>query len=126
MRRPSTKDELLAWHTAALNGENPERHDGIPEAGWYRMRRVKNGPWIPVTIFCRRQTDDDTGELTCDEKLIADVDGTETPADAIWTHLRPITQEDHDKLVTRRERRPHDDFKPIDLTATPTAPRGTT
>jgi len=39
------------WWKAALRGEKQPVHDGHPQAGFYRKRSFKNGPWIPVAIW---------------------------------------------------------------------------
>lgn len=39
------------WWAAALAGNFGPVHDGQPEAGFYRVRRGKGGPWEPVAIW---------------------------------------------------------------------------
>lgn len=39
------------WWRGALAGKAHEIVDGRPENGFYRMRRSRNGPWLPVAIF---------------------------------------------------------------------------
>lgn len=39
------------WWRDALAGRSPVIHEGRAENGFYRMRRGRNGPWLPVAIF---------------------------------------------------------------------------
>ncbi len=125
IRQPSTHMQLLAWHTAALAGQEPDRHDGLPHAGWYKTQLVKKGPWVPVRIWCDRDIDPDTGELTRDEVLRIEVDGIDEgdPADH-WTHLRPISREEYAQLQDYKLRSPAmaDTKRSIDLASIPTPP----
>lgn len=125
MRRPSETTELLDWWTRAVAGEEPPRHEGIPEAGWYRMRDTKGGPWVPVEIRCIQVTDPFTGELTEPEKLVAVVPDRTMPAEWVWDRCSPISREDHAALIERREALPvmAASKVKIDLTATPMRPR---
>lgn len=124
-RLPSTIMSLMAWHRAAMRGENPPRHDGMPECGWYRMQAVKNGPWVPVLIWCSQITDE-SGELSEPETMHADAFGEQKDPEEIWTWLTPISRADYDDLVRFRTDTEHriSSRKPIDLSAMPTPPGG--
>lgn len=93
--------KLLAWHRAALRGENPPVHDGVPECGWYRTRLVKGGPWVAVEIRCEREIDE-AGELTGPEKLVAITEGRRADPGRMWTYLTPISREEHARLEAER------------------------
>lgn len=116
---------LLAWHRAALRGAAPPIHDGLPECGWYTMRKTKNGPLVPVVIWCDREVDD-LGELTGPERLRADVFGDDTDPVTIWTYLTPVSKERHAKVLKWRLENQHiyDDKRAVDLGAAPTIPQG--
>lgn len=103
MRQPTPMSILFAWHRAAIAGEAPPMHEGLPEAGWYRTRMVKGGPFVPVEIRVEREIDLETGELAAPERLIATVDGMRRNPEAIWTYLTPITREEHAALIQRRK-----------------------
>jgi len=103
IRQPSTKARLYAWHRAAVAGENPPRHEGLPECGWYRTRLVKGGPWVPVRIWCEQEVDPQTGELTAPEVLRCEVDGMRRDPARAWTFLHPITRAEFEALSARRE-----------------------
>lgn len=118
MRRPSTSAQLYAWHRAALAGLNPARHDGIPEAGWYRTRLVKGGPFVPVEIRILREICPETGDLTGPEVFACEVDGIRrNPAD-VWSYLTPISRAEFEALRERRESIPEmvATMVPLDLT----------
>ena len=103
IRRPSTSSALYSWHRDAIAGRNPPRHDGIPEAGWYRTRLTRGGPYVPVEITVERSIDPLTGDLTAPERLICTVDGIPRDPAMIWTYLNPISRVDFLALSERRE-----------------------
>jgi len=127
IRRPTSFASSLAWHRAAVSGEEPPRHDGLPECGWFKRRMIKGGPWVPVRIYLDRQIDPATGELTEDERFCCEVEGLDggDPADH-WTYLTPITREEFNHLVDYRLRdsRMLDARQRIDLSQSPTLPQG--
>lgn len=94
---------LYAWHRAAIAGDNPPRHEGLPECGWYRTRLVKGGPWVPVRIWCQQKVDQMTGELTAPEEFRCEADGMRRDPARMWTFLTPITRADFEALSARRE-----------------------
>ncbi len=127
IRQPSTADDLLAWHRAFMAGENPPRNNEDPQVGWFKTQLVKNGPWVPVTIWCDQYIDPETGELTAPEVMRADVFGDEKPADEIWNWLTPISREEFDRLNQWRLSNQHrlENMRAVDITKAPTLPRRT-
>ncbi len=124
MRRPSTYLEAFRWWLDALAGRDVERLDGIPECGFYRMRNVKGGPWVPVKIVLEREIDHDTGELAGPERYIAEYEGRRVDAIWVWERVSPISRADYDRLV---EWVASDDVMAasmvaLDLSKTPTRP----
>ncbi len=69
MRTPTTDADLYAFHAACLRGEHPPVFEDEPQCGFYRMRMIKGGPWVPVKIWCLANVED--GELTEDEIMLA-------------------------------------------------------
>lgn len=124
IRQPTSFSRAYAWHAAALRGEPVTRHDGIPEAGFFRMRRVKGGPFVPVRIWIERDIDPDTGELAAPERYRAEVEGLPADPESIWTYLTPISRADFDALVERHrsDDRMAASMVPLDLSGTPTLP----
>lgn len=124
MRQPSTMMALTRWHRAYMRGEAPPMHDGWPEAGWYKMRRVKGGPWVPVEIWCEQHTDPETGELTEPEQLRADAFGEYLDPASIWTWLTPISRAEFRELTEFRLKNQHrlNCTTPINLGASPILP----
>lgn len=71
-----------------------------PQCGWFKMRLIKGGPWVPVRILCEQQIDDDTGELIAPEQMWAQCgierDARTVRAQFVWPHCagKPITEEE--------------------------------
>lgn len=126
MRRPSTRAQLYAWHSAALRGENPPRHEGVPECGWYKRRLVKGGPWVPARIYVKSVIDPATGELLEPEEYVCKVEGLPRDPVSQWTYLRPISREEYQALERTITGRPEmsESSKPLDLTKEPVGPNG--
>lgn len=124
MRRPSTYAEAYRWWRDALAGREVERHDGIPECGFYRMRNVKGGPWVPVKIVLERDIDPDTGELMGPERYIAEYDGKRSNAFWVWGRVSPISREEYDRLVAAvaTNETMAANMVPVDLSEKPTLP----
>lgn len=121
IRRPSSIAQLYAWHKAALAGEAPPIHDGMPEAGWYKRKLVKGGPWVAVCIRVERDIDPETSELIAPERLVADVDGRRDDPAQHWTYLTPISRAEYEALLYRQSLIPGmaDTKTPMDLTKEP-------
>lgn len=104
IRQPTPQMRLLKWHRDTIKGLRPPRHEDVPHCGWYKQRAHKQGPWIPVFIWCDQVIDPETGELTEPEVLKADVWGEDGPVNLarIWTFLRPISRQQYDDLVQYR------------------------
>lgn len=128
MRQPTPLRDQYRWYQAALRGDRPEIHDGEPQAGCFRMRMVKDGPFVPVLIWLEQQIDPETGELTGDEVLRCTVDGHHTDPVQVWTRCRPITVSMFDALeagyapIAAAPRR--DPTKPVNLMRRPAGPHG--
>lgn len=99
MRKPTEPGEDYGWWQDALDGKNPPLHDGEPHVGWYRTKKHKGGPWIPVVIW--RISPMDNGELVDDESLQALKGTTNADPAAIWSWVcgYPITAEEYYKLL---------------------------
>lgn len=104
MRQPTPVSRLYAWHSAALRGAAPATHEGEPQCGWFKTRLVRGGPWVAVRIWCDREVDPDSGELTAPEVLRCEVDGERRRAESIWTFLTPISRAEFEDLSTRKMR----------------------
>lgn len=101
IRQPTPGATLYAWHARALSDPATPRHEGDPQCGWFRVRLVKGGPYVPVEIRVEREIDD-AGELAGPERLIALVDGERRNPGPIWTHLTPISRAE---FLSLRERK---------------------
>jgi hypothetical protein len=99
IRQPTSKAAQYAWYRAAIAGRDAPRHDGLPECGWFKYRAVKNGPFIPVSIWLEQEICPVTGELMADEVLRCEALGQSRNPERIWTYLRPIPRAEYDALV---------------------------
>lgn len=124
IRKPSSFTQLYGWWSDAIRGREPEMHDGIPECGCYRMKRVKGGPWVAVEIVCERDLDDETGELAAPERLVAVFDGTRCAAENVWTYVQPISRTEYLALIerARTDERMAATMVPLNLSDNPTRP----
>lgn len=124
IREPSSAAALLAWWRAALADPSLPRHEGEPQAGYYKTRLVRGGPWVPVHLYVEREVCPETGELLGPERIVADCDGKITGAERLWLHLTPITRADYDALVHRATTEPvmAATMVAVDLSATPMRP----
>ncbi len=55
----TTHDPYAYWR-AGLAGLLSSTQDGNPQAGFYRMRKVRGGPWLPVAIWI-----EEGGDIAC-------------------------------------------------------------
>lgn len=112
------------WWLDALAGKEPPRHDGLPECGYYRMRHVKGGPWVPVQVKLSQDIEFDTGELAAPERHIAVYEDWNVDAAMIWDRLEPISHIEFIRLKTSigRDERLQASMVKLDLTETPTRP----
>jgi hypothetical protein len=99
IRQPSTFRQLYGWWVAATRGENPPRHEGDPQCGWYQCKLVKGGPWVPARVWCEQMICEETGELTEPERLLCEIDGQRRDPATWWIRLRPITRAEYETLV---------------------------
>jgi hypothetical protein len=88
--------EQLAWHRARLEDDDVPSHPDEPEVGWYKIRLVKGGPWVPARIWLEQNIDPASGELVADEELRAELNGNSAdPYDQwIWLSARPISEQE--------------------------------
>ena len=124
IRRPTPPSVAYAWHRAALAGENPPTHDGLPQPGWFKVRLVKGGSYVAAKIWIEREIDPMTGELAAPEQYRCEVDGMSRSPASIWTHLKPISKAEYDALLHRRLTIPamQASMAKLDLIAAPILP----
>ena len=124
MRKPSTFMQSHSWWLDALAGKESPRHDGLPECGYYRMKLVKGGPWVPVQVKLSQDIEFDTGELAAPERYIAVYEDRNVDAALIWYRLDPISHIEFIRLKTRigRDERLQASMVKLDLTEAPTRP----
>ena len=109
MRTPSSHADLYSDHARHLTGGHPAPggsgvavFEDEPNCGWYQMRKVKGGPWVPVHIWCDQDIDPETGDLRAPEKIFATIGGEVART---WRHAwprcagRPITEDAYHALL---------------------------
>lgn len=91
MRTPTRYSDLYEKWRIASEGGDAEFEDGMPQAGYYKTRLSRGGPFVPVEIICVQITDDETGELLEPERYQALLpNGEKRDPEPIWTFLTPI------------------------------------
>jgi hypothetical protein len=103
MRQPTPISEQYAWHRAALAGDNPEI-TATPQAGWFKRRLVKGGPWVAGRLWLDQPVDE-LGELCGDETLQCEVAGRWADPEDAWTWLcaNPISEQEFKYLTALAE-----------------------
>lgn len=99
MRQPTPLEERWRWWEAAVSGAEHATHAEEPQAGFYAVRKFRYGEWprgpfVPARIWWESgEIDPETGELTSDERLLAEIDGQRVNPWEKWTWIasRPIT-----------------------------------
>lgn len=125
IRQPTPPEVYLAWHRGAVSHTARARHDGWPECGWFKVRRFRGGPWVPLLIGLRQTRDPDTGELVEPEALVPLLAGEPIGADELqrlWLFAVPISREAYRALLDQLRRAPADPGARVDLTRNPVLP----
>jgi len=83
-------DAYANWRKR-LAGEVVPIHDGQPECGRYKMRRAKNGPYLPVAIFMK------------DGEMKAAVGKEFVDPNDVWLHAvkNPVSEADYKYALQR-------------------------
>lgn len=128
MRQPTPREKLYEWHARAMAGLSPVI-DQTPQCGFFKRKLVKGGVFVPARIWMVQLVDEETGELTSDEFLQAEVNGQKADPDDCWSWVcgNPISEAEFHYLTARIDHavrhEPEDPFadarKPVDLNMTP-------
>ncbi len=80
--------DAYKWWRDALAGQMAPIQDGNPQPGFYRRRKVKGGPWVPVAIWY-----DANGTACC----VEGTDYTSAEPNAAWLYCasNPISEADY-------------------------------
>ena len=91
-----------------------------PIAGFYRVKMMRHGPWVPVRIWYGPPHDPDTGE-EMDRSWRWQAERNGEPADIArlwpWCGKDPISEQEYWFLINRAEHARH--FRPDDPHANP-------
>lgn len=76
--------DQFQWWREALAGNATEIHADVPQPGYYKMRRAKDGPWLPVAIWHGTDT------------LICRVAHEQVDPNTVWTFCagNPVSKAD--------------------------------
>ena len=102
--------EEYFWWASALSGQFRPVHENDPQCGYYRMRRGRGGPWIPVAIWREATVRDQNSGISDSGKLVCLVDGVERDPFEVWTWVcrYPVTYETYVAVAERGEAWPED------------------
>lgn len=120
MREPTRLTDAYRWWSEALQGLAPPPVNEVPQAGFYKRKLVKGGPWVPVAIWIDSQTDE-SGELTQPEVIRCTVDGKLSDPISEWGYVcsQPITRKEYERLkqktIAEIDADEHAPRRPIDL-----------
>lgn len=73
------------YYRSALTGVFGPVHENDPQCGYYRMRRGRGGPWIPVAIWREAPVSNQNSANSDSGKLVSLVDGVEKDPYEVWT-----------------------------------------
>jgi hypothetical protein len=98
------------YYQSALKGVFGPVHENDPQCGYYRMRRGRGGPWIPVAIWREATGSDQNSEISDSGKLVCLVDGVEREPFEVWTWVcrYPVPYETYVAVAERGEAWPED------------------
>ena len=99
IRQPTSRAVQYDWWQRTVAGERTPRTEDDPQPGFYKIRMVRNGPFVPVEIWLEQEVDPETGELTADERLRAICNGEPRDPVKIWLYCRAISAEEYDGLT---------------------------
>ena len=83
-----TSNTTHTYWQNALSGNFGAVHENDPQCGYYRMRKGRGGPWVPVAIWLEGQVSLRHGENSINSdsgKLVCLVEGKERNAYDVWT-----------------------------------------
>lgn len=103
MRSPTSLDVQYDFWRRSVAGERVPRTEEDPQAGFYKIRMVRGGPFIPVEIWLEQEIDPETGELTAPEELQAICNAQPCDPLDVWTYCRAISAEEYDALTGARQ-----------------------
>ena len=98
------------YYQSALSGIFGPVHENDPQCGYYRMRRGRGGPWVPVAIWREVTGEDEITGISDSGKLVCLVDGLEKDPFEVWTWVcrYPVPYETYVAVAERGEHWPED------------------
>ena len=98
------------YYQSALSGIFGPVHENDPQCGYYRMRRGRGGPWVPVAIWREVTGEGEITGISDSGKLVCLVDGVEKDPYEVWTWVcrYPVPYETYVAVAERGEPWPED------------------
>jgi hypothetical protein len=92
--------DSYSWWRQALLGQFGPIHESDPQPGYYRIRKGRGGPWLPVAIWAEDE----------ESKPVCLVDGVESDPFEVWTWVcrYPVPYETYVAVAERGEPWPED------------------
>ena len=117
------------YYQSALKGVFGPVHENDPQCGYYRMRRGRGGPLVPVAIWREVTGEKEITGILDSGKLVCLVDGKERDPYEIWTWVcrYPVPYETYVAVAEQGQALPEDlpDLKkarPVSASASLEAP----
>lgn len=116
MRIPTSDEVRLAYWRDQLGhpisdrkalAHLDRRHWEEPEPGFYKLKIRRDGPFVPARVWLHQEIDPETGELTEDEHIRAEIDGRDAGFGYLeqrWTYFKAIAENEYLALMAARER----------------------
>ena len=98
------------YYQSALMGVFGPVHENDPQCGYYRMRRGRGGPWVPVAIWREVTGESEITGISDSGKLVCLVDGVEKDPYEIWTWVcrYPVPYETYVAVAEKGQSWPED------------------
>jgi len=102
-------DKYTYYHSALMGVFGPV-HENDPQCGYYRMRRGRGGPWVPVAIWREVAGENEDTGISDSGKLVCLVDGKERDPYEIWTWVcrYPVPYETYVAVAEQGQAWPED------------------
>ncbi|MBW8617175.1 MAG: hypothetical protein KGO21_00575 [Hyphomicrobiales bacterium] len=106
----SMSQSTYTYYRSALKGVFGPVHENDPQCGYYRMRRGRGGPWMPVAIWREATGSNQNNAISDSGKLVCLVNGVERDPFEVWTWVcrYPVTYETYVAVAERGEAWPED------------------
>lgn len=78
----------------------PPRIINQPRPGFFKLRLVKGGPWVPSRIYAYRP------RVAGTDHLAAHVNGEHCEVDRVWLYGHPISEDEYRRMLSSPHAQP--------------------